>query len=289
MKTNLYIRTIVRFVRCTFMLLAILCIQGSCSDELELPTPVPTEQLAESGYITLSLTCGNHITRAEDEEPGIEAYNENLIKSVTLCLSPSAGDRTDDKAPAFMQTFSDINTEGRAILRVPLTTELITRLFNENSSMTCRIFAAANIEPGDAKTVEDLRKLVIDSEFATRQIQEAFAMDGDGTVEYTPGGNYAVGELKLKRSAAKITLGLQVDEEVKEVIADQTITWNPDLDGMRVRLIQGVQTSNLDPTPSVDMNQEVYFNSDDKLEYSFEETDQNGKYNRIEVSIIYLS
>ena len=286
MKKKINIRSIVRLTLCSLLLLGTANIPYGCSDGLDLPTPPASDQLAEAGYITLSLTCGNHVTRA-DEEPGIERYNENRIKSVTLCLSPSAGDRTDADAPAFMQTFNNIDAEGKAILRIPLTMELVTRLFNENNSMSCRIFAAVNVDPGEAKTVEQLRNLVIGSEFATTMIQESFAMDGDGTVEYTPSGNYAIGNVQLKRSAAKITLGLKVDTEVSEVVNGETIKWNPNLEGMRVRLEQGVCTSTLDPTPSVDMDSEVYFNSDDDLMYTFEETDANGEYNRIQSIPLY--
>lgn len=286
MKNKINIRSIVRLTLYSLLFLGTANVPYGCADGLDLPTPPASDQLAEAGYITLSLTCGNHVTRAE-EEPGIELYNENVIKSVTLCLSPSAGDRTDADVPAFMQTFTDIEAEGKAILRIPLTMELATRLFNENNSMSCRIFAAVNVDPGDAKTVEQLRNLVIGSEFSTKRIQDSFAMDGDGIVEYTPSGNYAVGNVQLKRSAAKITLGLKVDTEVSEEVNGETIKWNPNLEGMRVRLVQGVGTSTLDPSPSVDMDPDMYFNSDDDLMYTFEETDANGEYNLIQSIPLY--
>ena len=256
----------------------------SCSDELDIPKPLPSETVVEAGYLSVSLRCGNHSTRAE--EPGIDDLNENRITSVTLCLSPSAGDRTDEDAPVFMHTFTDLDSNSSVILRVPLTPELVTRLFNENSDSECRIFAAVNVNPGSAATVAQLRAMAVTSDFATTQKQNSFTMDGDGIVKYSSVGNYAVGEVTVKRSAAKITLALNVDSEVEEVVGEETLKWTPNLEGMKVRLQQGVMTSTLDPAPSVgSIPDNLYFNTPDNLNYDFKEVtrpseDKYAAYNR---------
>lgn len=259
----------------------------SCFDEPDIPNPLPSEPVAKAGYLTVSLQCSNHSTRADEEkEPGIDALNENKIKNVTLCLTPTAGDRIDENDPVFIQTFTDLDANGSVLLRVPLTMELVTRLFNENNTRQCRVFAAVNVGPtNNAKTIAELRALTVNSTFAIQKTQDSFTMDGDGTVEYKKDGNYAVGEVKVKRSAAKITLALDVDEEVTEVVGEKTLIWKPNLDGMRVRLQQGVHTSKLDPKPSKDMSDEVYFNTPDNLNYNFKaitrpDKDKYAKYNR---------
>ena len=241
----------------------------SCSDDSTLVNPDdPAKE--ESGYITITINNSNLTTRAEYDEPGVTQLNENLIKSVTLCMSPSAGDRTDNDAPAFMQTFNDLDAKnGSVTLRIPLSTELENRLFNENSSESCNVFAAVNVDPGEAKTVADLRALAITSEFATEQTQTSFTMDGDAKVEYNRAAHSATSDIKVKRSAAKFTLALAVKREIKETTAEGEITWKPKLDGMSVMMQQGVGISQLDPKPEPNMDADAYFNSDNTL---------NGKY-----------
>lgn len=251
----------------------------SCSDNLELNNPADELQ---ADCITLTLKCGQNVSRAE--EPGIDELNENRIHSVTLCLSPSAGDRTDSANPAYMQTFTDLNADNEVVLRLPLTTEMITRLFGENSSNQCRVFAAVNVDPGTATTVEQLRKMTVTSTFESSRKQKSFTMDGDGVINYTPGRNSATGSVTVKRSAAKITLALDVDEEVEEDIAGKKLHWEPNLEGMKVRLVQGVKTSQLDPAPAPDMDASVYFNTPDNIEYKFKvegpEGDKYARYNQ---------
>lgn len=280
----------------------------SCSDEMDIPAAVTPGITGEPGYITLELKTGTNITRADEDatEPGIDEFNENKINSVTLCLSPAAGDRADDDAPVYMETFTDLNANGSAKLRIPLTMELITRLFgegntNENNSPECRVFAAVNIDPGNATTVTELREMVVTSTFKTKQKQDGFTMDSDGTITYDRRQNYAIGKIIVKRSAAKITLALNVDSEIKEVVGEETLTWKPDYEGMRVRLVQGVAMSNLDPkaapnkpytipawqTGQTDIPTNVtsaYFNTADDLTYLYDfKDDQNEpKYNWIQ-------
>lgn len=262
-----------------FILPAALMIT-SCSDELEPPF-VPSSR-PEAGYITIDIRCGEISSRAEEGEPGIDNLNENMIRDVIVCLSPAAGNRTDDDAPAYIQPFTDIDKNGVATLRIPLTTEIITRLFGENSSDQCRIFAAVNLGYTPAEnehvTVAQLRAMTVNSTFETEKTQHAFTMDGDGTVSYSRAGNYAVGEVKVRRSAAKITLALDVDQNVEEIVGGQKLTWQPNLAGMRVKLQQGVKISTLDPAPVPDMAPEVYFNSSDELIYGFEAGTQPSPY-----------
>ncbi len=264
---------------------------AGCSDDLDLPTPDGPQ--AESGYITINLKSCALSTRAE--EPGVDNLNENLIRSVTVCLSPSAGDRTDDKAPAFMQTFTGLNANGSATLRIPLTIELENRLFRENASNKCNIFAAVNVNPGEAKTVAELRALAISSTFDSQLTQASFTMDGDGTVDFDPAQRYATSEVTVKRSAAKFTLALAVDEEIQ----DGDVTWTPIKTGMSVMMQQGVLKSQLDPDPTPGMPEDYYFNSSSTLtgKYTFafdqnatEYTTENGDkytYNYVQSTPLY--
>ncbi len=249
----------------------------SCSDELDIPAPVVVDNGIEKGYLNIRLKCDKNVTRAE--EPGVDNLNENQINSVTLCLSPSAGDRTDKDAPVFMHTFENLGANGEVMLRIPLTAELVTRLFNEDSSNTCRMFVAVNVDPGEAKTEADLRKLTVESTFASKMEQECFTMDGDAVMTYHPAPDVssanAYGEVTVQRSASKITLALKVDSEVEEVVNGEKLIWTPNLTGMRVMLQQGVQTSTLDPKPEPNMPADVYFNTPNDLIYDFKEVSRS--------------
>ncbi len=274
-----------------FSLLTLLSVFGAlilfnaCTDDLELPTPAPdSDDFGLANYISIKIECSEPSTRAT--EPGVEELNENLIEDVTICLAPSAGDRTDEDQPVYMETFPAINLQNEAVVRIPMTMELMTRLFNENSSGSCRVFAAVNLhlDPGTVMTVAELRKMVINSTFETQRIQKSFKMDGDGTVSYSPNGNYAVGEVAVKRSAAKITLALDVDGSVEEEVEGQTYTWIPDRNGIGVRLEQGVKTSTLDPRPEPNMASSVYFNTADEIapQYKFVANKADQKYNIVQ-------
>ncbi len=263
---------------------------ASCADELDMPTPI-VPGAPEAGYITITLSCENQTSRAlPDSEPGVDDLNENKINSVILCLSPSAGDQTDDVPPIVMEEFTNLDATGHVLLRIPITQDKVNRLFNENSDSQCRVFAAVNVDAGNAKTIKELRELAVTSTFATQQKQDSFTMDGDGVVSYNQFKNYAVGEVRVKRSAAKITLALAVDNEVKETVNGEELTWTPNLAGMKVRLQSGVKDSNLDPRPKVDMSNDVYFTTPDNISYDFAEgssIDEFSKYNWIQQMPFY--
>lgn len=255
-----------------FMLMAVLAagmLAVSCADDALDAPDAPDAENGEEGYITLYLHSAEHSTRAT--EAGVDSYNENLIKNVTLCLWPKSGDKSETDAPTYMQTFGSLDKNGTVTLRVPLTPELINTLFNQDSGQECMAFAAVNVDPGQAKTVAELRALTLDSKFASQQIQPQFAMDGTSTVKLssTGTGAKAVGQIDVKRSASKVTLALNIDSEVTETVGSQVLTWTPNMKGVSVKMLSGVGISNLDPAPTPNMAAANYFNTPDDLTYDF--------------------
>lgn len=258
-----------------FTATAALC---SCSDDLDAPENPNKGLVGETNYLKIAVKCSKNGSRAA-EEPGIDDLNENKIKNVVVCLSPTAGDRTDNDLPSYMHNFTDLDSNGEVVLRIPLTVELINRLFSENGTSSCQAFVAVNVNPGNANTVAQLREMAITSTFDNNQVQTSFTMDGDASITYNEVGNYAIGEINVKRSAAKITLALDVDKEVEETINGTTLTWISRPAGMSVKLLRGVKNSNLDPRPTPNMDQSVYFNSSDALRYTFQKvTRPEGDY-----------
>lgn len=269
----------------TALTLGLLGVMPSCSDELDVPMP-EDPGAAKDGYITVSLSCSDAVSRAGETEPGVDNLNENRIETVTLCFWQPSGDNTSSK-PAYMQTFRDVNAVGKATFNIPLTSEILTQLFKEDGTNKCNVYAAVNVEPGNATTVEELRQLVVNSEFESKMVQPRFTMDGDGEATLTNTGRAVTGSVKVKRSAAKITLALNVEGSIEEVNGEK-ITWTPRLDGMRVWLMQGVKESTLTPAPTVNMASDCYFNTPDKNEYLFgQNPDAQSAYTKSQTTPFY--
>ncbi|MDE5880291.1 MAG: hypothetical protein K2H60_01045 [Muribaculaceae bacterium] len=241
------------------------------------------QEQPESGYITVTLNCMDAVTREPGDEPyiedGVKDLNENLISSVTLCLWAKGGDKPDATAkPDFVQRFTNLDAQRTVKLRVPITPALKNTLFGTDAG-ECNAFAAVNITPPSGEfTIAELRNLTISSTFDTQRIQSQFAMDGDCTVKYTPTDNRAIGSIDLQRSAAKITLALNVDELVEQTVVLEgkvyDATWRPNYDGMRVYLTGGLKTSTLDPNLEERPAEDDFFNTSAEREYIFINNDK---------------
>ena len=94
----------------TALTLGLLGVMPSCSDELDVPMP-EDPGAAKDGYITVSLSCSDAVSRAGETEPGVDNLNENRIETVTLCFWQPSGDNTSSK-PAYMQTFRVVTAFG---------------------------------------------------------------------------------------------------------------------------------------------------------------------------------
>lgn len=272
MKSN-----ILRSLRSIAIMTIFPALAAGCSDDV---SPFVPEEKPESGYITLSLNCVTG-TRAEDNytEVGKEALHENLISDVTICLWGKSGDNENGK-PDYMQTFTNVDKELTASLRIPLTPALKKKLF-ETEPGECNAFVAVNVAPPTEEelkngfTVEDFRKMAIGSEFSQHRRQQSFAMDGDCVVKYDKDTNSASGSVDLQRSASKISLALNVDEIVEQsVVVDGKLvnsTWRPDTKSMRVFLMGGLEESTLDPDLESKPAQGAFFDTASDKIYEFVE------------------
>ncbi len=227
----------------------LLC--ASCKDDLRMPDGEETGLAAGNGYVTVMVRCGEgneQSTRAGETEEGVEDLHENLIRSVTLCLWPNGGDYTEESSSVMIYSFEDLDKENEVILRVPLTEGLLG-LFNMDSSNTCHVFAAVNVDCTGLKSVAEIRGKVLEASFADTKVQPSFVMDGDATVELF--GNVldnslsASGEINVKRLAAKMDLHLEVEESVTETTDGTETVWTPDKENIKVFLRNGVMRSSL--------------------------------------------
>ena len=250
---------------------------SACSDDNN-GLDIPQEQHPEAGYITLNLNCveGTRVT----EEEGVTDYNENVIRTVTICLWANDGTKPDATAkPDYVQTFSAVNEENTATLRIPLTEPLKKVLF-ESDPAKCNVFAAVNVTPPTGEfTIAELRNMAIGSTFSSQRLQRSFAMDGDSEVTYNRATNVATGTIPLQRSASKLTLALSVDSWVEQsvVVDGELITskWQPDTENMRVWINGALSESQLDPDMNATPGPGYFFNTPDNLTYTFKKNIEN--------------
>lgn len=256
---------------------------SGCSDEMDFSN-VPSGGVADG--FTLEIKCSDVQTRAT--EAGDDSLNENLIRSATVCLWPNGGDWLSSDEPMYMETFTGLDAVGTATLRLPVTEEMANSLFRTDGSRTCRVFVAVNVDPAGARTVDELRALAISSTFDSKMRQDAFAMDGDGeAMMFNVGGSTSViSTVEVARSASKFTLHLKVDEEVKETVGGETLTWVPSLDNMTVSLNNGVKRSTLDPVAK-NVKDSDYFQTSPELSYTFEKEDGVSEYPYVQKVPLY--
>lgn len=261
---------IIRHIRLLAMLLLAACSLTACRDEVEPMLPEPPSQF-EDGYITIDVVAAKAPSRGTLDEPGSDDLNENRINSVVLCLWPQAGDRPETVAPVYFKRFNNLSATGSTTLRVPLTEGLRRQLFeSEGDGSKCLAYVAVNVNPANAKTVAELRNLVVNSTFATSLRQEFFTMDGDGSVELSTNRLAASATIGAHRSACKISLEVDCDAELSENDADgNLVVWKSDLSTMSVSLNNGVKTSTLTPRPYDNISPDNYFDTDPRITYGF--------------------
>lgn len=261
---------ITRHIRLLSVLLLAACYMTACQDVVE-PLMPPITFTGEDGYITIDVVAAKAPSRGALDELGLDDLNENRINSVVLCLWPQAGDRPETVPPLYFKRFDNLSATGSTTLRVPLTEGLRRQLFeSEGDGAKCLAYVAVNVNPANAKTVAELRNLVVNSTFATSQRQEFFTMDGDGSVELSASGLAATATIGAHRSACKISLEVDCDSELSETDQDgNLIVWKSDLSAMSVSLTNGVKTSTLTPRPYDNISADSYFDTDPRIDYGF--------------------
>lgn len=242
-------------IRCLAAIALTVMMLASCDDAV-FDNGVP-EDIRE-GYLTLELSSTSLRTRATEE--GENNRNENLIHHALVCLMPDNA-ATDNDVPVFMRTFSfGSNTNNTATVQLKLTRELVYQLFPDLSTTggnTAKAYVIANLPTSytDAgligKKISELKALEVGSNFASRQNQNYFVMDGgQKTIDLKLNDNDIAkstvsGEIPLQRSAAKITLGVNITTD--KVTDDSGREWNPITGTMSVLISNGVKNSTVVP------------------------------------------
>ncbi len=264
-------RNIAGYLKYTILTALLGIFATGCTDDPEPLRPQDPHE-SERGYITIDVVAAKNPSRGLLDEPGIDVLNENLINNVVLCLWPQDATRPETVPPVYMENFTNLEATGVATLRVPLSPSLRLQLFeSEGSNNPCLAYVAVNVDPGEVKTVAELKQLVVTSEFATQKVQEQFTMDGSAQLSVDPNLTYATGVINAHRSACKITVSVNCEPELTETDKDgNELIWKPNLDAMRVNLYSGVHTSTLAPKPVAgEIDLDNYFDTPVSLNYNF--------------------
>lgn len=224
---------------------ALTLFMGACSDDVDMPSP---EVNPGDGYITISLSNARAGSRA-GTEADVDNLNENKIESVILALYPSAN--PSDKA-VYLETFDFTGTNTSTTLKVRLTNEIRDRLFPTGSGSTCSAFVIVNKPEGSPEitgemTVSEMQRIAVSADFANRQGQNSFVMDGStANITYRTQGarEWAEGSIEVRRVASKISLAVKVADDVEV----DGVKWTPDVDRIKVLIRNGVKNSQLSPS-----------------------------------------
>lgn len=244
----------------TAIVLGAMMLTSCADDSIDNGVTDPSE-----GYLTLELSSTSLRTRATEE--GENTRNENLIHHALVCLMPDNAD-----VPIFMQTFTfGNNTNRTATVQLKLTRELVNQLFPNLSTTggtTAKAYVIANLSGySDAdlkgKSIAELKVLNIRSNFASSDDQPYFVMDGVGTINLWLNDNDIAkstvsGDIPLTRSAAKITLGVNITTD--KVTDDAGREWSPLTETMSVLITNGVKSSTVVPAPGA-VSAENYYST----------------------------
>ena len=218
----------------------------------------------EEPGIILKVRCDNPLlaTKASGEKDGEQAFNENLIKSVDFLFYP--GENPGENTVAIHHIRKELSEDPmqpglwEATFNLVIKKDVIGLLFDDNNKAT--VYALVNFErgfvgdlSGTSRAELNARRIVTD--FAATEsgyTQPYFLMDGSTVITYdadaTPN---STGEIGLKRFASKLTVALNVAQNVvlkhkeaeqgQEELRDEV--WTPVPHTMRVYLVNGVKST----------------------------------------------
>ena len=250
------------------LLVSLLIILGiglqGCNEENMLPSIVGGGEKA--GVISLTLRSSRQSSRAGVEDD-VDGLNENLIKSAILCFYPA--NNPSDK-PALVEYVDGIDKLTNATVEVALDNSVKEALFPIDVDR-CSVYVIANPSVGMATvtadmTLTEIKKLSISANFASRNAQPSFTMDGtsENILIFDRGttSEYASGGVLLQRCASKITLGVLVDPEIEVTNPDgSTSKWEAQTSNIEVLITDGVSRSQLSSMSFLPGEDEDYYST----------------------------
>lgn len=209
----------------------------------------------EGPVIELTLVASDEMeTRAGSDgtQDGVNKYNENLISEVDFFFYPDGN--TDSDATYHVHRQS--GKQRSDVIRIELTSEEVnTVIFPSvpNDVRNCTVFAVVNYPGTLVEDEEDLsgtsltalNSLTVTSDFVSPSTHRQPSFMMSGTVNLVLRGRAqslaSSGTIDLARYACKLTVGVDVSDEVKIDLGDDKYeVWHPMLSGMEIYLVNGV-------------------------------------------------
>ena len=213
------------------------------------------EQAAWDGpVIEFTLRCNDPVETKAIIPEGAN-FNEDLISWVDFFFYP--GGKTSSNATYHVRVESGKTVSD--VFRLEFTSEEMNTLIFPTAPVdtrTATVFALANCPESllaglSNASLDRLYSVVASSDFLTPtfHLQERFLMSGTTTITLT-GRSQAMaasGNIGLERYAAKLTVGINVEEQVsfRDTTKGVYVIWKPLLTGMEVYLVDGVSNVSL--------------------------------------------
>lgn len=213
------------------------------------------EQAAWDGpVIEFTLRCNDPV-ETKAIIPKDANYHEDLISWVDFFFYP--GGNTSSNATYHIRLESEKTVSD--VFRLEFTSEEMNTLIFPTAPVdtrTATVFALVNcpaslLEGLSNASLDRLYSVVASSDFLTPtyHLQERFLMSGITTITLTGRSQAmaATGSIDLERYAAKLTVGVNVQEQVefRDTSKGVWVVWEPLLTGMEVYLVDGVSNVSL--------------------------------------------
>lgn len=271
-------RYIIKIALVCLMVLLPAALLTGCADEPGLQIPGGEE----CGAVIRFYSAGAG-SRADAYEDSDSKLNEDRISNLYVAFYPDKASEWTTKAVR-VERFQNLDASGSTEQVVSLRTKDVEELFGTTvtEKSECQLYVLANMTEdeinrlGTEPTIAQMKALVVESEFGSRQVQESFVMMGDATVSCKSDGkgNYnAYGDVFLTRRAAKIQLNIRLPEYVEGLDGSR---WeplsSPATGAMRVLLNNGVAKSAVVPDGKSIPADDAYFNiTTHEATYGFED------------------
>lgn len=228
----------------------------------------------DDANVSLTLQLGSQPangTRAVDD-PGVDAFNENVMKSVDVFFYTK--DAADNTLPVYEATDIQLpqDTKGAATLNLTIPVDKYNTLFPITDGVQgteCKVYVIVNrpaattgdnalpadhslaslrdntILCADSLAKRDVVTVGNNSTIYKPHVQQDFVMDGYETV--TRNGNTITGTIPVERVAAKISL---VIKGIADEVTDNGVVWESDINSVRLSLRRGSKRTKLGSTPT---------------------------------------
>lgn len=208
---------------------------------------------------------------SDTRAPGDDPLNEFKVSEMTLFFFRAAGFSEDTSEYVFSIPVPAFDFNSEAHFEFPRGSIDSGGILGDGAR-SCYVYAVANVAPSalGSRTVAGMKSTLVSASFARTHPQAQFAMDCFATVDFDRERRVATGHLSLERAAAKLTLSVDVPDQIDVV---QTIVdpvsgtsreehrtyWSHPQE-MRVWISNGVGTSPLNTPPFAVGKSDLYSN-----------------------------